>query len=176
MGRLINSTAMTVDGLIDVSEWFVPTGEHMSDSFELIRRSEALLMGRKTYEGLAAYWGPLDDEWAVLLNPMPKYVASRTLEGPLEWNSTQIEGDAVEGVRKLKEELDGDLLLTGSGEFGRDLIAGGVLDELWFWVNPANWGEGARPLRGAQVQLSLLEAKPYDSGVVLLRYAPATAG
>jgi dihydrofolate reductase len=176
MSKVINSTSMTVDGLIDVSEWYVPDGEHSADAFELIRGAAALLMGRKTYEGLAGYWAPLEDEWAVLLNPMPKYVASRTLAGPLEWNATLIEGDAADGVRKLKDELDGPLILTGSGELARDLITSGVVDELWIWVHPAVWGEGARPFDGARTRLSLLESKSYDSGVTLLRYEPVAGG
>ncbi len=175
MSKVISSTAMTVDGLIDVSEWYVPDGEHSAVAFELLRGAAAMLMGRKTYEGLAAYWSPLEDEWATLLNPMPKYVASRTLSGPLEWNATLIEGDAADGVRKLKDELDGDLFLTGSGELARDLIANGVVDELWIWVHPAVWGEGTRPFEGGRTRLSLLESKSYDSGVTLLRYEPLAA-
>jgi dihydrofolate reductase len=175
MSRLISSTAMTVDGLIDVGEWYVLGGQHSDESFDLLQDAAAMLMGRKTYEGLAAYWSPLEDEWARMLNPMPKYVASRTLEGPLEWNATLIEGDAVEGVRKLKDELDGDLFLTGSGELARNLIAGGVVDELWFQVHPAVWGEGTRPFEGERTRLKLLESRSYDSGVTVLRYEPLAA-
>jgi dihydrofolate reductase len=175
MTKVINSTAMTVDGLIDVADWYVQGGEASDVAFDLIHDAEALLMGRKTYEGLAAYWSPLEDEWATVLNPMPKYVASRTLGGPLDWNATLIEGDAVQGVRKLKDELAGDVILTGSGELARDLIAGGVVDELWIWVHPAVWGEGTRPFRGERMRLNLLESKSYDSGVTLLRYEPLAA-
>ena len=89
-----------------------------------------MLLGRKTFEGLAAYWSQETGPWADMLNPMPKFVASRTLEGPLEWNATVIEGDVAEGVTRLKEELDGDLFLIGCGELARYLLANELVDEL----------------------------------------------
>ena len=87
-------------------------------------------MGRKTYEGLAGYWQGETGEWADLINPMAKFVASRTLEGQLEWNSTLIEGDAAEGVERLKADHDGDLVLIGCGELARNVLAKGLIDEL----------------------------------------------
>ena len=111
MGRLIVSTQMTLDGVIDVGEWFVADGEHDRAGKDQLGRASAVLLGRKTYEGLAAYWSPLKDEWANLINPMPKYVASRTLHAPLEWNSTLLEGDAADAVWRLKAELPSDLLM-----------------------------------------------------------------
>ena len=111
MGRLIVSTQMTLDGVIDVGEWFVADGEHDRAGKDQLGRASAVLLGRKTYEGLAAYWAPLKDEWANLINPMPKYVASRTLHAPLEWNSTLLEGDAADAVSRLKAELPSDLLM-----------------------------------------------------------------
>jgi dihydrofolate reductase len=84
MSRLIISTAMTVDGVIDVGEWYVPEGGHDRAGLEQFDQAAAMLLGRKTYEGLAGFWSPMEGEWADRLNPMPKYVASRTLEGPLE--------------------------------------------------------------------------------------------
>jgi dihydrofolate reductase len=174
MGKLMISTAMSVDGLIEVSDWFVAEGEHMQASFDTLQGVDALLMGRKTYEGLAAFWPTQEGEWADLLNPMPKYVASRTLEGPLEWNATLIEGDAAEGVSRLKDELEGDLFLTGCGELARHLLERGLIDELVFGVYPAVAGPGARPFEsGSKAKLRLLESKAYDSGVTLLRYEPA---
>jgi dihydrofolate reductase len=86
MGILIVSTQITVDGVIDVGEWYVAEGEHDRAGRDQLVHASAVLLGRKTYEGLAAYWSPLEDDWANLINPKPKYVASRTLHGPLEWN------------------------------------------------------------------------------------------
>jgi hypothetical protein len=99
MSKLILSTTMTVDGVITVGEWYVSEGEHDRASRDQFVDGAAMLMGRKTYEGLAGYWSSETGEWADQLNPMPKFVASRTLEGPLEWNSTLIEGDATGGSR-----------------------------------------------------------------------------
>ncbi len=131
-----------------------------------------MVMGRKTYEGLAAFWPQQTGEWADLLNPLPKFVASRTLQGPLEWNASLIEGDAAEGVARLKSELDGDLLLIGGGELARHLLAHGLLDELRFWLHPTVWGAGTRPYDGDTVPMRLLESTPYDCGVVLLCFEP----
>ena len=173
MARVINTTTMTVDALTDVADWFVSGGDHDAAARAQFDGAAGMLLGRPTYEGLAGYWTQETGEWADLLNPMPKYVASRTLEAPLDWNATLIEGDAADGVGRLKDELDGDLFLIGCGELARNLLAAGLVDEVRFWLHPAVWGEGTRPYEGAQLRLRLLESTSYDSGVVLLRYEPA---
>jgi dihydrofolate reductase len=173
MGRLIVSAQMTVDGVIDVGEWFIAEGEHDRAGKDQLAQASAVLLGRKTYEGLAAYWSPLKDDWANLINPKPKYVASRTLQGPLEWHATLLEGDATDAVSRLKAELPSDLLIYGCGELARSLLAAALVDELRFWVHPAVWGSGERPLQSdAQSRLQLLGSEAFDSGVTLLRYAP----
>ena len=135
-----------------------------------------MLLGRKTYEGLAAFWSTQTGPWADMLNPMPKFVASRTLQRSLDWNATVIEGGLTEGLPRLKEELDGDLILIGCGELARDLLAAGLIDELRFWVHPAVWGPGERPFQGdEQVRLDLIGSETFDSGVTLLRYQPAAS-
>jgi dihydrofolate reductase len=167
-------TTMTVDGVISVGEWYVSEGEHDRAAREQFVEGTAMLLGRKTYEGLAGYWSSQTGEWADRLNPMPKFVASRTLEGPLEWNAKLIEGDAALGVERLKAELDGDLFLIGCGELARHLLGHGLIDELRFWVHPAVWGPGERPFEAdEQIRLELLGSKTFDSGVTLLRYQPA---
>ena len=174
MGRLIVSTQMTLDGVIDVDDWYVAEGEHDRAGKEQLDQASAVLLGRKTYEGLADYWSPLEDEWANLINPKPKYVASRTLDGPLEWNATLLEGDTTDAVSELKTALPSDLLIYGCGELARSLLGAGLLDELRFWVHPAVWGSGERPLQSeARDRLSLLGTEAFDSGVTLLRYAPS---
>ena len=167
MAKLISTTAMTVDGLADVTDWYVADGEHSRASFELLQDAEAMLMGRPTYEGLAAYWSPLEDEWATLLNAMPKYVASRTASAPLDWNATLLDGDAKDAVRNLKPTLERDLVLIGCGE----LLSAGLIDEIRFGVHPALGGPGTRPF-DSKARLELLETVGYDSGVTLLRYRP----
>jgi dihydrofolate reductase len=176
MNRLILSTTMTVDGLISVSDWYVSEGEHDRAAREQFVESAAMLLGRKTYEGLAAFWSSQTGPWADLINPMPKFVASRTLQGSLDWNAAVIEGDVAEGVSRLKEELDGALILIGCGELARNLLTAGLIDELRFWLHPAVWGAGERPFQGEeQVRLDLVGSETFDSGVTLLRYQPASA-
>ena len=177
MGKLRISTAMTADALVDVTGWYVAEGGHDRAGLDELDRAEAMLLGRKTYEGLAAYWPTAEGPWADLINPMPKYVASRTLEEPLEWNATLLEGEAAESVPRLKEELDGDLFMSGCGELARALLEHGLVDELLFWVHPALSGPGTRPFgEDRTIRLRLLDSTAYDSGVVLLRYEPAPAG
>ena len=177
MGRLINTTSMTVDGVIDVSDWFVAVGDHDDAARALFETDgAALLAGRKSYEGFAGFWPAQTGPWADVLNPLPKYVASRGSLGPLEWNATAIDGDAIEGVRKLKAEHRGDLVMSGCGELARELIQAGLVDELYFWIHPRIQGPGNRPYQEATIPVRLLEAKRFDSGVTLLRYQPIEAG
>jgi len=177
MSRIINSTAMTLDAVIEpVSPaWFVAEGDHDDAARAVLADSAAMLLGRTTFEGLAGYWSPLSDPWADILNPMRKYVASRGKLGELTWNGTPIEGDAIEGVRRLKETTDGDLFMSGCGELARELIQAGLVDELHFWIHPTVQGEGKRPYEAATLKMRLLHTKQFDSGVTLLRYEPVSA-
>jgi dihydrofolate reductase len=176
MSKLIISIASTVDGVIDGFEWFVSEGEHDQASLDQFTGAGALLLGRKTYEGLAGYWPTQEGPWADMINPLPKVVASRTLSEPLEWNARLLEGELGEAVPRLKEELDGGLLMSGCGELARNLLAEDLVDEVRFWVHPVVWGEGARPFEGEKVRVQLLESKAFDSGVTLLRYRPLATG
>lgn len=174
MSSLIVSTALTVDGVMSVEDWFVSDGEHDRVGLELFDRAGATVLGRKNYEGLAAYWSAATGPWADRINPLPKYVASRTLEAPLTWNATLIEGDLAEFVAQLKEDLDGDLITFGCGELARSLLEAGLVDELRFWLHPAVWGRGERPFSEQErFRLRLLGSEAFGSGVTLLRYAPA---
>jgi dihydrofolate reductase len=175
VNKLIISTAMTVDGVTTVGEWYVAEGEHEAAAQELFADAAAMLAGRKTFEGLAEYWSPMTGAWADLVNPMPKFVASRTLQEPLTWNGTLIEGDVAKGVSKLKAELDGDLIMFGCGELARHLLGESLVDELRFWVHPVVWGPGERPFEGEQIRMQLLDSKAFDSGVMLLRYRRLSA-
>jgi dihydrofolate reductase len=172
MGRLINTTAMTVDGVTDVSDWFVAEGEHDDAARAQFEGAAGMLLGRKTYEGLAGYWPTQSGPWADLLNPMRKFVASRSHLSNLEWNATGIEGDAVDGVRRLKAEQDGNVIVSGCGELARELIQADLVDELIFWIHPRVQGAGTRPYEAATVPVRLLEATPFASGVTMLKYQP----
>jgi dihydrofolate reductase len=174
MGSVVLSTQMTIDGVITVDQWFAAAGDHDAATRALFEGSAGMLLGRKTYEGLAGYWPNETGPWADLINPMPKFVASRTLEEPLEWNASLIEGDALESVPALKER-EGDLAMVGCGELARTLVEHGLIDELWFWVHPAVWGAGERPFRSeARTSLELMSSEQFDSGVTLQRYRPTS--
>ena len=176
MARLINTTSMTVDGVIDVSGWYVLEGDHDAASRAIWEGAAGMVVGRKTYEGFIGFWPSQTGPWADVLNPLPKFVASRSSLGPLEWNGTAIEGDAVDGVRRLKTELDGDLIMPACGELARELIQAGLVDEIDLLVHPTIQGAGNRPFEAATVPVRLLEARAFDSGVTLLRYEPLTSG
>ena len=172
MGRLIFSTALTVDGVMEVSDWFVAEGAQDAAGLALFDAVEAGLLGRGNFEGLRGYWSDKEGPWADRLNPMPKYVASRTLSEPLDWNATLLHGDLGESVAALKDSLDGDLIAWGCGDLTRQLVEAGLVDELQFWIHPAAWGAGDRP-KLDKVRLELISTEAFDSGVVLLRYRPA---
>jgi dihydrofolate reductase len=175
MGRVIATTQATVDGVIDpVGEWVEPDGDHGTYSFERQARSAGLLLGRKTFEGLAGFWPDQTGKWADMVNALPKYVASTTLAGEPGWNGTLLEGTIEESIPKLKDEVDGDLFVHGSGEFAHALAQRGLVDEFEVYLNPIVWGEGNLHVLGDRgtVRLQLDEVKRFDSGVVLLTYLP----
>jgi dihydrofolate reductase len=176
MGQLIATTQATVDGVVDpVAEWVSADGEHGDYSFERQAKSAGLVLGRKTYEGLAGYWPSQSGKWADMVNPIPKYVGSNTLSGELEWNATLLEGDLDEAIPKLKDETDGDLFTHGSGEFAYALAERGLIDVFEVYLNPVVWGEGNVHVLGDRgtIRLELDDVKRFDSGVVLLTYHPA---
>jgi hypothetical protein len=108
MGQLIATTQATVDGVIDpVGEWVQADGDHGHYSFERQARSGGLVLGRKTFEGLAGYWPSQTGKWADMVNALPKYVGSNALSGHLEWNATLLNGDLEDSIPKLKNEVDG---------------------------------------------------------------------
>jgi len=177
MGRLIATTQATVDGVVDpVGEWVQPDGDHGVYSFERQARSSGLVLGRKTYEGLAGYWPSQSGEWADMVNAMPKYVGSTTLSGDLEWNATLLEGALDDSIPNLKDKVDGDLFMHGSGEFAYALAEQGLIDEYEVYLNPLVWGRGNVHVLGDRgtVRMELDDVKRFDSGVVLLTYLPGS--
>ncbi|MGH2974352.1 MAG: dihydrofolate reductase family protein [Solirubrobacterales bacterium] len=177
MGKLIATTQTTVDGVIDpVAEWVQADGDHGEHSFERQARSSGLVLGRKTYEGLAGYWPSQSGRWADMVNSMPKHVGSKTLSGDLEWNATLLEGEAEDSIGKLKDEVDSDLFMHGSGEFAYALAEKGLIDEYEVYLNPLVWGEGNVHVLGDRgtIRMELDAVKRFESGVVLLTYLPAS--
>src|SRR3954469_14123229 len=130
MGKLIATTQATVDGVIDpVGEWVQPDADHADYSFERQAASGGLVLGRKTFEGLAGYWPSQSGKWADMVNALPKYVGSRTLSGDLEWNGSLLEGDLETSIPKFKDDVDGDLFVHGSGEFAYALAEKDLVDQ-----------------------------------------------
>jgi dihydrofolate reductase len=184
MGRLVINDAMSVNGAFEAPSpepdgWLVLDADSNQVSLEQFLAADAMLLGRKTYEGLAAVWPTLVDDptlgvFADQMNSMPKYVASRSLRPPLEWNATLLEGDLVESVTALKDRLDRTLVAVGAGELANALIAAGLVDEFWFWVSPSLWPTGPRIFDGVgPIRLELIGSTTFNSGVVRLAYRPA---
>jgi dihydrofolate reductase len=183
MGRLVVNNAMTVNGAFEAPSpepdgWLVLDADSNNVSLEQFLVADAMVLGRKTYEGLAAVWPTLVDDptlgvFAERLNSMPKYVASRSLRAPLAWNATLLEGDLTERVTALKQD-HGLLIVSGAGELAHALTAAGLVDEFWFWVSPSLWPAGPRIFDGAgPVRLELISSTAFPSGVLRLCYRPA---
>jgi dihydrofolate reductase len=139
--------------------------------------SDALLLGRVTFESFSAAWPSMEEiegEFAVRMNTLPKYVASRTLGKPLPWNGTLLEGDLAEEVAKLKAQTGQDILIYGSGDVVSALHPHGLIDEYRLMVFPVTLGEGKRLFGdGAKADLKLADSWTTETGVAVLTYEPA---
>ena len=184
MGRIVVTEYISVDGVVEApsgTESFERLGwtdafarGPEGDQFKLdeTRASDALLLGRVTYEGFAPVWPHFEGEFAEKFNSMPKYVVSSTLENP-EWNNTTVlRGDVVEEVTKLKEKYEGDIVVHGSPQLAQTLIEYDLVDAIHLQVYPIIVGAGKRLFAGtsATKRLSLAEAKTVGDGVHLLIY------
>jgi dihydrofolate reductase len=184
MGRIIVTEFISVDGVVEDpggSENFkyggwtfeFSRGEE-GDQFKLDEtlEAEAQLLGRVTYEGFAEAWPPRDGDFADKFNSMPKYVVSSTLKNP-EWtNSTVLDGDMAESVAKLKDEVDGDIVVHGSVQLVQGLIEHGLVDELRLMVFPVVLGGGKRLFGETSDKrtLRLTDSKTVGDGVSILVY------
>jgi dihydrofolate reductase len=195
MRKVIVNEFMSLDGVAqapgapdeDRSGGFAHGGWSMGYMDELAQQrvlgamleADGYLLGRRTYEIFAAYWPNAPEEEQVVAEPLnakPKYVASRTLTEPLEWeNSSLLEGDAAEAVATLKQEGDGDLHVIGSTELVRTLIEHVLVDELRLMLDPVVLGGGKRifPEDGALRPLRLVSSETTTTGAILATYAPA---
>jgi dihydrofolate reductase len=183
VGRLVINNAMSVNGAFEApvpepDGWLVLDPDSNNVSLEQFLVADAMVLGRRTYEGLAAVWPQLGDDptlgvYADRMNSMPKYVASRSLRGPLEWNATLLEGDLAESIPAIKAR-HGLLIVSGAGELADALTSQGLVDEYWFWVSPWLWASGPRIFDGVgPVRLELIGSTTFPSGVVRLAYRPA---
>jgi len=189
VGRIVVTEFASLDGVVEA-----PGGgedfRHGGWSFEVSRgddgdkfkldetlASEALLLGRVTYEGFAGAWPSREGEFADKFNSMPKYVVSSTLENP-EWsNTTVLSGDVAEEAARLKREHDGDIVVHGSPQLVQTLLEHDLVDELRLMVFPVVLGTGKR-LFGETTDkktLRLVDSKVVGDGVAILVYQPAAA-
>ena len=177
---------ITVDGSIEMlKNWFDPKREGDADKSDLLeeeqrqdRETDALLVGRKTFEAFREYWPKQTDDTTGIteyLNRVQKYVVSSTLTDPHWENSTVLSGDAVEHVTALKEEDGEDIVLTGSITLAHTMIEAGLVDEYRLFVYPTVQGDGRRlfPDGYELSRLRLLDSKAFRSGIILQRYASA---
>jgi dihydrofolate reductase len=167
---------MTLDGVVaDPHKWSFPYWDDGIAEFkgDELKATEALLLGRRTYEGFAAAWpGRKGTDWfANKFNSMPKYVASRTLKN-LAWeNSHVLEGDLEEAVTVLKEKPGGDLSIHGSISVINQLMRTGLVDRFHIIMYPIVLGEGRRLFdEGAKANLKLAESKTFSKGAVAMVY------
>jgi dihydrofolate reductase len=186
VGRIVVTEFVSLDGVVEAPgggedfkyggwSFEVKRGEE-GDKFKLDETvsSEALLLGRVTYEGFAAAWPARDGEFADKFNSMPKYVVSSTLENP-EWNNTTVlKGDVTEEIAKLKQEQDGDIVVHGSPRLVQTLIEHDLVDELRLMVYPVVLGAGKRLFgeTSEKKMLRLVDSKVVGDGVSILIYQP----
>ena len=189
MGKIIISTNVSLDGVVQdpdgkegfrLGGWFAQFGGKDLDEWGKISyaealRTEALLLGRRSDEWFAARWASRPGEWADRLNSLPKYVVSSTLEDP-EWtNSTILKGDVLTEVSKLKQELDGEIVVPASYQLGRTLIEHDLVDELRLVVFPVVLGAGERLFGETtrRMPMRLINARTVGDGLAFLTYQPA---
>jgi dihydrofolate reductase len=169
---------VTLDGVIEAPEKWVIADDEMFGATEAdYANSDALLLGRRTYETFAASWPQRGSEVANAdwMNNTRKYVASTTLESP-EWNNTTvIEGDVAAAVARLKQEDGKDIMVNGSGALVRTLMRDHLLDELRLFVHPVVVGSGIRLFddESDPVELALTDSHAYNNGVISLTYGPS---
>lgn len=180
MSKIVVSTFVTLDGVMESPEkWSFDfqSDENHRAAQDLVSRSDALLLGRVTYEGFAAAWPSRGGEFADKMNSMPKYVVSTTLEDP-DWNNSTVIGEnVVDEVSKLKEQQDGQILMYGSGSLMRTLMEHDLIDEYNLLLNPVVVGQGKRLFAdgGERKTFKLADATPYSGGIVVLRYERAAS-
>jgi dihydrofolate reductase len=188
MRKIVVSEFVSLDGVFEDpggaegtghGGWSLEFGDEESQQYkwEELKAADALLLGRKTYEGFAAAWPDMEHVAGVFgekMNSMLKYVVTTTL-GELAWkNSKVLHGDAIAEIKKLKLEDGGDLLVSGSAQLVRLLLANSLVDKLSLMVHPVIIGEGKQLLSGAEFQkLKLAAVKPFSKGAVVLEYEPA---
>jgi dihydrofolate reductase len=166
---------VTLDGVVEAPENWVMGDERMFEEQTAdYAASDALLLGRRTYEVFAASWPQRGSEVANAdwMNSTQKYVASTTLESPAWQNTTVLAGDVRDAVSQLKQEDGATITLNGSATLLRSLLGAGLVDELRLFLHPLVLGAGKRRFHDAddRTVLKLAECQAYENGVVSLSY------
>ncbi len=168
---------LSLEGVMEEPAW---TGQFWNDElakfqYDQLFASDALLLGRVTYQGFAAAWPTMTDtgDFGERMNSLPKYVASRTLT-ETEWNATLIAGDVATAVATLKQQPGQDLLVYGSGDLVQTLLHHDLIDEYRLMVFPIILGKGKRLFKEGvdTTTLKLVDTKTTSMGVVILTYQP----
>jgi dihydrofolate reductase len=171
---------ISLDGVIDAPTWTFDYGfdPQMGEAIGAVtERSRGILLGRTTYEMFEPAWSTRtveDDPGAPFFNDTTKYVVSSTLP-TATWRNSEIIGPYnPDAIRSLKDEVDGDLYVSGSGMLVRAMLADGLIDELHLFVYPLTRGRGPRlfPEEAPPVKLALAACEAYDNGVVYTAYRP----
>jgi dihydrofolate reductase len=179
MRKIIESTLVSADGVVGSPPlWAMDyrDEEVTRDALERLSGSDAMLMGRGTYELFAGTWPGQTDDFAQRVNTIRKYVFSSTLTSA-DWNnSTIVRGDVVAQVTRIKEQDGRDLALFGHGRLAQTLLENGLIDELRLSIHPVLAGAGLpRFTNGDKTRLTLVSAKTFRTGVVVLSYQTAGA-
>jgi dihydrofolate reductase len=180
VGAVLVHEFMSLDGVIDAPTWTAEFGfdPKMGQTIgAVIQRSRGILLGRTTFEMFAQSWPKRtaeDDPGAPFFNDTTKYVVSSTLSNPTWQNTTIIGPYDADTIRKLKDEVDGDLYISGSARLVQAMLGDGLVDELHLFVYPVTRGAGPRlfPRDAAPGKLSLIGSQTYENGVVYLAYSP----
>ena len=182
MRKVVASELVSLDGVMESPEkWsFQFHNDEMAEANEAgMAASDAMLLGRVTYQEFASYWpyqNSADQPFTDYLNNTPKFVVSTTLEEPLEWqNSTLIKGNVAEEIAKLKRQPGKDIGIVGSGTLVRSLLRDHLLDELSLMVHPIVLGNAKRLFEDEleETVLRLVDTTTFSTGVVYLTYRPA---
>jgi dihydrofolate reductase len=186
MRKIVVSVYTTLDGVMEAPEQWSGqfwNEEHGKYARDLLFASDALLMGRVTYEVFAASWpfrtpaddGPGAEGTVDRINSLPKFVASTTLHEPLAWNNSHlIKGPVAEAVSQLKQQPGQDMVMYGAGPLAHTLMQNGLIDEIRVWVHPVARGKGGRLFNDASdlPVLRFVDTHAFSSGVVVLTYQP----
>jgi dihydrofolate reductase len=186
MGKIVISTNVSLDGVVQDPDgkesfsrggWFNQYGGKDLEEWAKVATKEALgtaalLLGRRSDEWFATRWASRTGEWADRLNSLPKYVVSSTLQDPKWTNVTLLKGNVIDEVTKLRQELDGDIVVYASYQLGRTLIEHDLVDELRLFVFPVVVGAGERLLgeTAGEKPFRLVGSHTVGSGLIFLTY------